>query len=526
MLEEKEDSFLRVIVEGNPGSGKTTLLKHCAVTWAKHKADTCKKVSTKEGENSETPLLQKGLVIFIDKYHEGKSLDDTIMKAIKGPNKAEALGFMREHPKNCFMFIDGLDEFLRKEVVEEIINLAGETTMNLLVSCRLGHPCLERKMQNFNRHVRIGGFTQEDKQDFVYNFMGALNVNVEDPSVWLERCKSLCSILASEKAGTMYTNPINCAFVCLLYNEGELTDEELSTLSMKDLFMKQQALLLRRECLKRSKTEEEAKMLEKHAHSSIKGIHRMALHALLHKERQSTYSTEQVKEFGISLDSPAMVLLSEEFESCDKGPCKVFRWPHETVKEFQAANAAVDQSIMYFIASKPELTEVWKFLVSFLMDSNEESAKNMLLARLILQSSDPPCSKAKLKVALGLKHPCSDIPRVKSFWAEQDIDELLQNPQEHLETAKKSLKLSEIQKCLSNTNWMNENYEILDECRELFSSTQGNKLLKEVIHPFLPSVFSGDRMLLEKIPAVDALFNWSIPSDDDHHYLSRKMGSL
>ena len=531
MLEEKEDSLARVIVEGKPGSGKTTLLKHCAVAWAKGKADAGKNASTEESENSKNPLLQKGLVIFIDKYHEGKSLDDTIRKAIKGPNKVEALSFMRKHPKSCFLFIDGLDEFLRKEVVDEILDLAGETTMNILVSCRLGHPCLERKMQNFNRHVRVEGFTQEDKQHFVYNFMAALNVHAEDTSIWLDRCKSLCSILASEKTGTMYTNPINCAFVCVLYNEGELTDEELSTLSMKDLFMKQQALLLTRECLKQSTTEQEAKLLEKHAQSSIQGIHRMALHSLLHKDRQSTYSMEQANEFGISLDSPAIVLLQEEFESSEKGPCKVFSWPHETVKEFQAAKAAVDQNIMYVVASRPELKEVWKFLVSFLMDSSEELAKNMLLARLFMQSSDPPCCKSILNVALGLQHPCSKIPKLKSFWAKQNIDELLQKPPEYVDTANISLNIPAIQKCLCDREWMLENLRILHELEECFSSTQRTNILKEVIHPFLPSVISMDTMLFtEQYVQIHLSSAFGMNGLElqryGQGYLSRKIGRL
>ena len=545
MFEEPQGRFLRIIVEGKPGSGKTTLLKHCAVTWARGNFKPCKGKGFEEGRgNEDIALHQKDLVIFIDKRNEGESLEETIRNAIKGPNKEETFQFLKNNPERSFLFVDGLDEFLRKEVVNEIFKEAEDSCMNIIVCCRRGHPCLEKQMQKFNRHVIVEGFTEVDRQHFVHNFMAALNNDAEEDerSVQLKRSKRLCSFLSSKEAGTMYANPINCAFICILYNQGELTDDDLSTLSMEDLFVKQQALLLKRECIKRTQTEKEAGDLQRNAESSIKGIHRMALHSLIHQERKSAYSVEQAKSFGIDITSPAVVLLQEEFDPLEKGPPKkVFSWPHETIKEFQAASAATDAtngSIMYFIASRPELKEVFRFLFSTLIESDEESAKSLLTAKLFLRSTNPPCSKLKKgKTTRSEKgatdHPCLNILRLKAYWAEQNIDELLQKSGDPLE--KPALNITEIQKCLAGTNWMLENMEILKELKECTSDCQskdkGRNLLEEVVYGFLPSVYHGNlKTLKEKSPNlyeyIDPVIVDCPNAVDDQSNLSRRIGTM
>ena len=81
-------------MEGKPGSGKTTLLKHLAIRWAGKKLAESPEEPNRDPEES-LPFLDKELVVFVDKRHEGKDLDETIKNALKGSaeEKYEALTF-------------------------------------------------------------------------------------------------------------------------------------------------------------------------------------------------------------------------------------------------------------------------------------------------------------------------------------------------------------------------------------------------------------------------------------------------
>ena len=386
---------MSVIIEGKAGSGKTTLLKHCAIRWAQAKS-----IGTGEGSNEDSknrlPFFEKDLVVFIKKEHEGDNFDETIMNALNlsKREKNEAKLLLEDHPEKCFLFLDALDEFRNQKVIKEVIKRAADSSTNICVTCRDGHPCLNEQMETyaFTRHVKVAGFKSDDAVNFVRKFMRGL---VDDCTLCEDKSEKLCKHIQKGEFNKVYASPINCAFVCLLYSEGKVSDEELSSLTMVTLFSKQQNLLLKRECHKQGRS-------LKSAESTLKGIYQLALHSLIYRDAQSWYSSDQLKDFGIDLESPAMVLLVKEKKSTVEEETDMFSWPHETVKEFHAANAFKgNHDMIYFIAAKPELNQLAQFLIPMIADTDLELAKTFLTAMILLQSEEPPCASSKFKKLFG-----------------------------------------------------------------------------------------------------------------------------
>ena len=180
-----------------------------------------------------------------------------------------------------------------------------------------------------------------------------------------------------------------------------------------------------------------------------------------------------------------------------EGEEEVFSWPHEMVKEFHAAKAVRGTEIIYYIASKPELNVVTKFLASMLVETDIESAKHLLVAMFLLQSDQPICASSKLKKLFG--HCCSKIAKLKHNITNLEIDELLGIGDRTHQKLKSLLKVSKIQKCLRKTNWFIENLEKIDLVRDCIGECTSQdtrvELCRAVFHPFLPSVASGNSAL-------------------------------
>ena len=483
---------LSILIEGKAGSGKTTLLKHCAIRWAKSKQPTT--AETLDADTCENfPLCAKDLVVYVNKSHEGSNLNETIMNAIKGSTdeKEEAVRLLREHPEQLFLLVDALDEFRNENVIKEVFDLASDGRTNILVSCREGHPYLKDQMPNFCRHVKVSGFEQTDAHSFIQKFIKILLP--DDAVICQEKADKICSHINETKVRNLYISPINCAFICLSYCEGLVTDKELETLTMNGLFEKQQMMILSRECQKHASSPEQRKQLIKSAESSVEGIYKLALHSLILHEQNAAYSKNQLHEFGIDPTSPALVLLVKKEIVSLEGEEEVFSWPHEMVKEFHAAKAVRGTETIQYIASKPELNVVTKFLVSMLVETDKESAKDLLIAMLLLQSGEPACASSKLKKLFG--HCCSKIAKLKHEIKNLEMDELLGIGGKTPQKLKNLLDVTQIQRCLRKTEWLDVNIRktdaVTDCIEECTSQDTRTELSRAVFHPFLPSVLSG-----------------------------------
>ena len=483
---------LSILIEGKAGSGKTTLLKHCAIRWAQSKQPTT--AETVDADTCENfPLCLKDLVVYVNKSHEGNNLNETIMNAIKGSmdEKKEAVQLLSEHPEQLFLLVDALDEFRNESVIKEVFDLASDGRTHILVSCREGHPYLKDQMQNFCRHVKVSGFELTDAHSFIQKFMKVLLA--DDAVICQEKADKICSHINETKVRNLYISPINCAFICLSYCEGLVTDKELNTLTMNGLFEKQQLMILSRECQKHASSPEQRKQLIKSAESSVEGIYKLALHSLILQEQNAPYSKNQLHEFGIDPTSPALVLLVKDVIVSLEGEEEVFSWPHEMIKEFHAAKAVRGTEIIYYIASKPELNVVTKFLVSMLIETDIESAKDLLIAMALLQSDEPTCALSKCKKLF--RHCCSKIVKLKHNIKILEIDDLLGIGDHTPQKLKGSLNVTKIQKCLRKTEWLAVNFSniepVADCIVECTSQDTRAELCRAVLHPFLPSVASG-----------------------------------
>ena len=442
-----------------------------------------------------SPLFDKDLVVYVNKRYECIDLKRTIKKALKGPakEKEEALKFLREHPGKCYLFVDALDEFHNAKVIQEVFDLAADGSMNVLITCREGHPYLKNKMENFTRHVKVVGFGPDDAQNFLRKFMKTLIP--ENERLCDMKTEVLSSHMKRGNVSKMYTSPINCEFLCLLYVEGQISDEELSSLTMPTLFAKQQEILLRREChkLASGNSQLEADILND-AQENLERIHQLALYSVIQPGQKSWYTTRQLQQFEIDIYSPAIVVLAREPSASIDGEEEIFSWPHELIREFHAAKAVRSSEVINYIASKPELNVVTKFLLSMMADSDADRAKELLIAMFLLQSDTPPCAFSKMKKLF--RHCCSNIPKLKENIHKQQFDEMLKQTKGKSGKLFKPLNMHKIQMCLRDSKWFLMNADTvevvvscIDEC------TWGDKrveLSKAVLHPFLPSVLLGD----------------------------------
>ena len=481
------DGAASIIMEGKAGSGKTTLLKHLAIRWAEKKLAESPEEPNRDPKES-LPFLDKKIVVFVDKRHEGKDLDETIKNALKGSaeEKDEALTFLRRHPGKSFLLIDALNEFRTKEVIKEVFRLASEGSVNVLVSCREGHPCLKDGMENFTQHVKVVGFEPDDAQNFVKKFMKILLP--ENEKLRRKKTMVISSHIQKAKVSKMYASPIICVFLCQLYTEGKVSDEELSKLTMTTLFSKQQDMLLRRECHKLARGfPDDEKSMFKEAETTLEMISRFALLSLIRQDQQPWYTLTQLKDYGINVNSPAMVLLVKEPSVSVDGEEELYSWPHEMLQEFHIAKAVGSNAVVYYIASRPELNVVSSFLMSLYVDSDMEVAKRRLTAMFLLQS-EVPCSR--LLMDPPQIHCCSEISKIKDYYQQQSVESLL-GPAAG-DSPEPSLNVSEIQKCLSNTSWFCFNSITFRNCLDfLYEYCTTNDIVKELIrgvfHPFLPS---------------------------------------
>ena len=479
--------ILSIILEGKPGSGKTTLMKHCAITWAKDKApQTTEKLI--QDKDEQLPLFEKDLVVFIQRKHEGENFDETVINAVPKKEREMAKELLEEHPEKCFLFVDAIDEFRNEKVIREAFESAEEGSTNIIISCRDGHPYLDNQMGNFIRHVKVAGFEPDDAQNFIRALMRSIMRN--DVTACDEKSERICEHIKKDKLNKLYTSPINCAFICLLYSRDEISDTELSTMTMQKLFTKHQNFLLQRECYKQFGSSDIGV-----AEPTLRSIYQLAICSLILHDEQSWYTSKQLTDIGIDVKSPAMVLLTKEKKSDLDGEEDLFSWPHETIKEFHAAmslkgNQNVD--ILYVIASKPELNVVTDFIISMMDETDLELAKTLLAARLLLQSKEPQCISSTVREQF--EHCCSQISRLK-----QDIQTMNMTALFQLEGAKilrSALDVTEIQQCIGNTDWMVKNWReyasLTISIKESSSDNLQIQLHRSVLHPFLPSFASGD----------------------------------
>ena len=438
----------------------------------------------------------------IQKEYEGQSLDDTVMNSMQVPKKEaeEAKQFWQKHPDKCFLFVDALDEFRNERVIREIFECAAKKSTNLLITCRDGHPYLDYQMGKFSRHVKVAGFEPDDAINFIKKFMKSLvddkstsrdeqneSIMCNDATAGDEKCERICEHIKRERFNKLYTSPINCAFICLLYSEGEINDEDLSSMTMLKLFTKQQQYLLNLECLRQSSSLDEANLV-------LRKIHQLAVHSLIHPNGQSWYSSEQLKEFDIDSTSPAMVLLSREKKSSHKGEYNYFSWPHETIKEYHAARALKNNDnidILYVIASKPELNVVTDFIISMTDENDLEMVKTLLLAKILLQSEEPSCVSS-----WRWWNPCGhcQISQLK-----KDIQGLDTNTLFKESGIFRNLDSAKIQRCMQKTDWMVKNWAEYAKAtlsiKEVSQDCLQRQLHRCILHPFLPSIATGDLAL-------------------------------
>ena len=462
-------------MEGRPGSGKTTLLKHWAIQWAEY-IEHLERDEPCDGNQGTSTLSDIDLLVYINRDHEGSCLEETIQNAMKGPprEKQEAAQFWKEHPDKVFLFIDALDEFKNKEVVGEVFRLASDQSTNLLVSCRDGHQYLNNQMKNFTRHLKVASFTQTGTKKLIGKYM---NVLCE------EKANDLCFHINEAKHSHIYTSPMNCVFVCQLYSEERLTSEDLVNLTLPKLYMLIEDLLLEREYKKFT----EKKRLEggKEENEEMKEkIYKMALRSL--GVGESSYTTNQLEEFGIDVNSPAMVLLQKYNHTSTSGEVEVYCWPHKSVREYHAAKAIRGREMMYFIASKQDLLGVTHFLLPMLAETDMESATHLLNASLFLQAEHlPNCKESLCSRLFGFNH-CSKIQALKTEIHGLELDELLDGKL----TLYNSLNIEAIQNCISNSNWLWDNLinvAFLCSCLEYIQSQEILlHFMKTVFFPFFP----------------------------------------
>ena len=462
-------------MEGRPGSGKTTLLKHWAIRWAEY-MEQSERDEPCDGNQGTFTLSDIDLLVYINRDHEGSCLEETIQNAMKGPprEKKEAAQLWKEHPDKVFLFIDALDEFNNKKVISEVFRLASDQSTNLLVSCRDGHQYLNDQMNNFTRHLKVAGFTQTGTKKLIGKYM---NVLCE------EKANDLCSHINEAQHSHIYTSPMNCVFVCQLYSEERLSSEELVNLTLPKLYMRVEDLLLEREYKKLT----EKKRLEggKEENEEMKEkIYKMALRSLVVGE--IGYTANQLEEFGIDVNSPAMVLLQKYNHTSTIGEVEVYHWPHRTVREYHAAKAIKSREMIYFIAAKQELLGITHFLLPMLAETDLESATHLLNASLFLQAEHlPNCKESLFSRVFGLNH-CYKIQGLKREIHRLELDELLDGEL----TLHNALDIEAIQKCISNSNWLWDNiFEviILCSCVEYIESQDILfHFMKTVLFPFLP----------------------------------------
>ena len=79
--------------------------------------------------------------------------------------------------------------------------------------------------------------------------------------------------------------------------------------------------------------------MQHEAYITREAIFRMTLHSFLHTDRQSSYTEEEVSEFEIDINSPAMVLLEQDTKWSAAGPTKIFSWRHQSIREYQESQA-------------------------------------------------------------------------------------------------------------------------------------------------------------------------------------------
>ena len=482
------------ILEGKPGSGKTTLLKHFTISWALNKLRGFVD-SPDDGPTENLPLFDKDLVVYIDTRHEGQDLDETIKNALKGPakEKKDALKLLREHPDKCHLFIDALDEFQNEKVIRDIYTLASDGSLDVLVTCREGHPYLKDKMENFTHHVKVDGFGPDDVQNFVQKCMKTLIPDNE------QLCRRKTEILSSHirrpMVSKLYTSPIHCAFLCLLYVEGKLTTEELTRSTIPTLFAKQQYMLLMRECHKHaSKNHQCPSALFEKSKETVRRIHQLALNSSNQDICKPFYTAKQLKQFGIDVNSPAMVLLAKEPGASVDGEEDRFSWPHAMIREFHAAQAVNQDEIIYYIVSKPQLDVVTKFLISMMAETNLEKAKETLITMFLLQSDTPPCGSSRMKRYIG--HCCADIYRLKNAVCKLEFGEMIKYANSKSRGPSRSLNVQRIQTCLRKNKWISLNASTLGKVTRFIEECTSDDIRPElhraVIHPLLPLEVGGD----------------------------------
>ena len=448
----------QVLCTGEAGSGKTTLSKRLAWLWA-------------TGRCSNIFWTHIKAVIFISPKEEEDNLQQTMRNAIPGKKayKDLMMDLYVDEPEALVVIVEGFNEFQNQDVIKGVIQMLKDQATNVFLTIRTDSPQLNPDFIGlFNRSVEVKGFGLSQSAIFVRKVAGNNRSLIQNEERIMENEQETEEFVkAIEDKLNIFSSPLNLSLACLLYSEGELKPSDMPELTEVSLYMMREYRMVERECLKGNLNP------RMDSEAEIDKVHKLAVYLQL--TNKVMCSKNDLNNFGISLESPVMVLLQRKSNFTAKhGNTKSWAWPHSRLYEFDVAMGLAglegfsNSQWMYWLASNSHLNSVAKLVVALLGTSKRyEEIKALTTATILLQNKTK-CSDESHLVESN-EHPCIVVQTFRMNHEEMYSDKCFSNGQfimEHLELDLPTL--ASVYNCIGSP--FNNNFSLfkhVQECWEL-----------------------------------------------------------
>ena len=391
----------QVLCTGEAGSGKTTLSKRLAWLWA-----TGNHMKTFWSNPFWTHIKA---VIFISPKEEEDNLQQTMRNAIPGKKayKDLMMDLYMDEPEALVVIVEGFNEFQNQDVIKGVKQMLKDQATNVFLTLRTDSPELNPDFIGlFNRSVEVKGFDLSQSAIYVRKVAGNNQPLIQNDRRPMKNEQETEEFLkAIEDKPNIFSSPLNLSLACLLYSEGELETSDMPELTEVSLYMMREHRMVERECLKGNL---DPRMDSK---AEINKVHKLAVYLQL--TNKVMCSEDDLKNFGISLQSPVMVLLQRKCSFTAKhGNKTCWAWPHSRLYEFDVAMGLAslegfkNSQWMIWLASNPDLNSVAKLVVAMLgISERYEEIKALTTATILLQKKTK-CSNESHSVE-SEKYHCS-----------------------------------------------------------------------------------------------------------------------
>ena len=413
----------QVLCTGDAGSGKTTLSKRLAWLWA-------------TGRCSNIFWTHIKAVIFLSPKEEENNLQQTMRNAIPGKKayKDLVMDLYTDEPEAMVVIVEAFNEFQNQDVIKGVEQMLKDQATNVFLTMRTDSLHLSPHFIGlFNRSVEVKGFGLSQSANYVRKVAGNNRPLIQNDGRPMKNEQETEEFLrAIEDKPNIFSSPLNLSLACLLYSEGELEPSDMPELTEVSLYMMREHRMVERECLKGNP--------RKDSKAEINKIHKLAVYLQL--ANKVMCSEDDLNNFGITLQSPVMVLLQRKCNFTAKhGNKKCWAWPHSRLYEFDVAMGLAgldgfkDSQWMYWLAFNPHLNSVTKLVVVLLGTSERyEEIKALTTATVLLQNKTK-CSVESYS-ADSDEHPYNVVQSFRMNHEEIYFDKCFSNGQfitEHLE---------------------------------------------------------------------------------------------